>query len=492
MTIQRRAGYGWTGGQSGGGTLSLGTITGTTAGDSVLLWFRDYPFSGADSDISSLTVGGQAATYTGKFASNGQNNWFAFVAALSSGGNKAVEVTLTRTPANSGNYQVDALLLYDDAGATLEMVTSNLVQAVNPSGAQTLTTIGDNSAIWSVAVAFNGTPTISTAGYTTQAVVSNWNFEDTGYDLDVGTAGAKSVEHIAIATHTQFSVEVRRVAAAGPSGKLRYRHAYGSVPFGSRGWLGDVAAGGPITVVLGTALETDAAQLLTRLKRRALAAATSTDAAQPFARLKSRTLAPATEADAAQALTRIKQRALGAAPESDAAQPLGRQKLRALGFLFGTETAQPIGRTKVRALGVATETDSALPISTGTGGPLIGSVGTALETDVAQLIGRAKLRALAVAGEADAAIALAQLKVRATGSVATAEGAQAITPRKLRALLVAASTEAAQALGRIKSRTLGTVVESSAAQAITATGGSPPPAADPSAALRTIRIRRRP
>ena len=63
---------------------------------------------------------------------------------------------------------------------------------------------------------------------------------------------------------------------------------------------------------------------------------------------------------------------------------------------------------------------------------------------------------------------------------------------ELRALLVAASTEAAQALGRIKSRTLGTVVESSAAQAITATGGSPPPAADPSAALRTIRIRRRP
>lgn len=106
-------------------------------------------------------------------------------------------------------------------------------------------------------------------------------------------------------------------------------------------------ASGPIVVALGAAVETDAAQPITR--------------ASPGA--TQQPIAPALETDAATAVARLKRRLFAASLETDAALPVMRRKLRAPGIALETDIALLIAGRKRRALGVAPETDTALQVT---------------------------------------------------------------------------------------------------------------------------------
>lgn len=67
--------------------------------------------------------------------------------------------------------------------------------------------------------------------------------------------------------------------------------------------------------------------------------AVETDQAQPIARLKRKAVGQVTETDLAQVLTRRKQRALGQVVEADLAQAMSREKQRLIGQAVETDTA---------------------------------------------------------------------------------------------------------------------------------------------------------
>lgn len=194
-----------------------------------------------------------------------------------------------------------------------------------------------------------------------------------------------------------------------------------------------VAAGGPHTIVLGQAVETDTAQPVGRVKTRALGQVTETDSSQPLSRRKVRGLAQTTEADTANTVARIKVRATGLVTEADTAtavarsktktlgqpaeadtcQPTVKKKTRTCGQVAETDTAQALARRKARLLGQAVETDTSQPVSSS--GHKFIAVGQALETDTAVGLTRAKLRLLGGTVETDSINATGRAKARLLG-----------------------------------------------------------------------------
>lgn len=121
----------------------------------------------------------------------------------------------------------------------------------------------------------------------------------------------------------------------------------------SAAWFGnDVlfdVAGGPITVALGQATETDTAAAFGRSKLRSIGQAAELDSATTFGRRKVLTFGQAAEVDTAALVAPAHAVRLGQATELD--------------------TAAAFGRTKRRTLGRAVETDTARRITTGGGVP---------------------------------------------------------------------------------------------------------------------------
>ena len=135
-----------------------------------------------------------------------------------------------------------------------------------------------------------------------------------------------------------------------------------------------------VLINLGTAVETGAAQPLTRFKRINLGTATDLAAAQAFARTKIRVLAPAVEQGVAGAFTRAKVRALGAAVETGAAGAFVRSKLALLGPAVDTSASLPFSRLKVGLLAPAETTEVAQRLAI----PRRLTLGTATEINAAR------------------------------------------------------------------------------------------------------------
>lgn len=118
-----------------------------------------------------------------------------------------------------------------------------------------------------------------------------------------------------------------------------------------------------IIQAVGTAVETDSALAIGRIKTRAVGVAAETDSALALGVAHSRIVGIAVETDSALAIGRIKTRAVGIATETDSALSLGKTHTRAVGTATETDSAIAIGaRIKTRLVGVAVENDVALPI----------------------------------------------------------------------------------------------------------------------------------
>ena len=270
---------------------------------------------------------------------------------------------------------------------------------------------------------------------------------------------------------------------------------------------GVAPAGGPLTVVLGQATETDLAQAMTHGKQKGIGQATSTETAQAITARKARAIGQvsetdqaqalavnpkrrlitqATETDLAQALTHgkrkavgppvetdqaqpvtvRKQRALGQAVETDLAQTLTHRKTRALGQASETDLAQPLTVRKTVAIGLAAETDLAQPVTRLSAGQIV-PVQQVVETDLAQpVMVNPRRRLVGQASETDQAQAVAHGKQRTLAQAGETDLAQPITARKLRLINLVTETGTAQPLVRVKVRGLAMAVETDEAQPV--------------------------
>jgi len=204
-------------------------------------------------------------------------------------------------------------------------------------------------------------------------------------------------------------------------------------------------AGGPQTIPVGQATETETAQAVGRLKVKA------TD--------------QASETETAQAVTVHKTRAAGQATEVETAQPVGKAKIKAIGQAVETEVAQTVGARKTVVVGQAVEVETAQGVTVAGG-----QIGQAVETEVAQQLTVRKAKAAGQAIEAEQAQALTVRKARAVGQATETEAAQPVGKAKTKTAGQAVETETAQSIGRRKTVTVGQAVESELAQTVNVLG----------------------
>ncbi|WP_213451588.1 DUF4082 domain-containing protein [Rhizomonospora bruguierae] len=224
------------------------------------------------------------------------------------------------------------------------------------------------------------------------------------------TAGRFTTAAVTVGPLTAFRHGVEPPEDPYPNGSLLVGAGYAS-DSGNGAWYGlDVlfeAPGGPITVEVGQATETDTAATLGRVKTKALDQAAELDAASAIGRSKTHAIGPAVEADSAGTVARLKtihlghageadstaafshskRRAIGQAMEVDTASPFGLMRTIVLGRAVETDTAAALSRTKRRTLSRAVETDTARSITTGGG--------TAAHADLRHLAGPQRARHLA-------------------------------------------------------------------------------------------------
>lgn len=126
-----------------------------------------------------------------------------------------------------------------------------------------------------------------------------------------------------------------------------------------------IPAGSAVTLNLGNATETDAAQAVTLSKVSALGAAPVLNTAQQLALTKTLQLGAAGGTHVAQQMAFTKQLLLGVPTDLSTAPPLA--LLKALGLSVATETdaARTLTSSKLLTLGRAQEADTARPVDTG-------------------------------------------------------------------------------------------------------------------------------
>jgi hypothetical protein len=242
-------------------------------------------------------------------------------------------------------------------------------------------------------------------------------------------------------------------------------------PEGASGFLRIRAASSAVSLAVVTVTSAEAAQVVTKAKRRATGTVTSLHAAQ--------------------ALTRAKARAAGTAAESETAQPVARAKVRIVGTATSAETAQTltphVSSVTVIPVGTAISVESAHAdaafwdvfwpadgawlSSTSFIRPLKSrALGTVTETDAAQALHRTKARSAATVTESTAAQALARSKARTVGTSAESDIASPLGVNGQVRVTVgtAIETAAAQTVARVKAKAVGTASETDAALPVTA------------------------
>lgn len=181
------------------------------------------------------------------------------------------------------------------------------------------------------------------------------------------------------------------------------------------------AAGGGSDI--GTALETDAAQPVGRIRATTAGVAAETDTAQPVGRTRTTTAGVAAEAEQAQAVSSIRATTAGVAAETDAAQPVGRTRTTTLGTALEGELALGPGGGGGTPAGAAAETDAGQPV----GRIRTTTVGTATETDTAQAVSRTRTTTLGAAAELEAAQPIGTTRTTLLGAALETDAGQPVT-----------------------------------------------------------------
>ena len=184
------------------------------------------------------------------------------------------------------------------------------------------------------------------------------------------------------------------------------------------------AVGGPFTIEVGQAVETDTAFGIGVVRAVALGLAAEADAGQVIIPLKGKTieLGLAAETDIGQIIRPRRDVGVGLAGESDTAFPIGIDKSVLLGLANEADTAGALTRIKSVLLGLAGETDEAFAVAPGTGV----LVGIASETDTAFPVGTLKEVLLGLASEIDSALTMDPLRSISIGLAAETDVAQTI------------------------------------------------------------------
>lgn len=458
------------------------------------------------------------------------------IATLTSGISSDAASTLSFSHVHSGNDLV-VLVLWRDTAGTDPVVVSDVTYPV--SGTPTSLTFkargqinwaGDNfntCEIWHTQNADAGSNTVAITlseevalGDVFHGIALAFNDSD-GLGTNVGQASgngstfavtistndANSLIVAGLQTHNSFPItedasvtEQYEVESSNVEAWVGTMDATGgsdtvtaTAPGGSRFGMAAVevleAAAGGATVTVNQVLETDLAQVLGRLKEKALGLNTEADLAQQLTRLKTKALGLITETDLAQGVAwapkhrlvtqvaetdlsqvvgKAKAKSLGLTTETDLAQVLSKLKTKTLGLTTETDTARPMSSLKTVTVNIVTETDLAQPITVG--GAIFVTVNQVLETDVAQSIAWApKHRLVGQVTETDLAQAIAKLKTVQVGQATETDLAQALSKIKTLAIGQAIETDLAQAItlpGAIFV-TVNLVTETDAAQAVT-------------------------
>jgi hypothetical protein len=225
----------------------------------------------------------------------------------------------------------------------------------------------------------------------------------------------------------------------------------------------------PAVVPVAQAAEADVAQSVEWAPQHRLAAqAIETDAAQAISRVKAQTVVQATETNLAQSASAGKIVAVGQSVETDAAQSVTALRTVPIAQAAETDLAQAVAASKARAVAQAAEIDLSQTV-TFTGPTPV--VNPAQEFDIAPAVAVAKARSIGQAAEVDAVQSILPSKLWLLGIVSEVDVAQAVGKAKVRALSQAEEFSFAQAVATGKLRVVATVSEANAAFPIGKTVG---------------------
>lgn len=202
------AGVGPASANQGSGTSLAATLNSTTAGRHLVIAVM---WESASNLLSSLTCSGETIQLIGTKTSGGPASiQLAYIASLSSGGNKTITAAFSSSVAAAIMVREFA---GGDAADFLDANNTGSGTSTNPS--ISLTTGSDNCLIVAAESNQVGNPSPG-SGYTDFGVSNGWStFFEGQYDLDAGSAGSKTVDW-ANASSTNWAIAAASFNIQGP------------------------------------------------------------------------------------------------------------------------------------------------------------------------------------------------------------------------------------------------------------------------------------
>jgi len=202
------AGVGPASNNQGSGTSLAATLTGTTAGRHLVIGIGWE--SGGSSNLVSLTCSGETVVLVGSPVAASARIQLAYIAELASGGSKTITATFSTSTAA---YMFVREFAGGDPSDFLDASNTGSATSTNPS--ISLTTTTDNCLIVGVETNTTGNPSPG-SGYTDFGVSNGWSvFFEGEYDLDAGSAGAKTVDW-SNASSTPWAIAAAAFTVLGP------------------------------------------------------------------------------------------------------------------------------------------------------------------------------------------------------------------------------------------------------------------------------------
>ena len=184
-----------TAGITSGNTSFTLTLTGTSAGQSIVV---GVAFQSSFSSVTSITCSGESALTvdTATATASSTRALLAYLGEITAGGDKTITVTMSHSaPGNNYASAYAVALSGTDTASFFDVSAGSTATSSSPS--TSVTTTNANAAIFAVAVADSTSSGDFTAGsgYTLVGMSDSTNRSFNGeYDVDVGAAGAKTVD----------------------------------------------------------------------------------------------------------------------------------------------------------------------------------------------------------------------------------------------------------------------------------------------------------
>jgi hypothetical protein len=173
--------------EGGGGTITF-TLNGVSAGNGIVVGVVWEPAV----TITSVTCSGESNLTLGTqrdHAATGHSHQFAWLGNVTTGGNKTVTVNFSSSPGTAGAGYAAALAGGDTADIfDAEQWATGTGTALSVG----ITTAADGAALFAIASSDGGDQSAGT-GFTVITLVDVSWYDNGEYDLDAGSAGAKTV-----------------------------------------------------------------------------------------------------------------------------------------------------------------------------------------------------------------------------------------------------------------------------------------------------------